>query len=475
MLNICSRITFIVLAAGQAVSAGAKSPNSKNPVEVLDQFSASIQAVAARVSPSVVKILVTRYGSREESAGSRTGLVVGRQQSVGSGVIVGQDGYIMTNAHVVADAQRIRVSFMTQPEQSVTSVLADSYAPMKDATLVGLFKEGDLALLKVAATGLRSLPFAEYKNLRQGQIVFAFGSPEGLHNSVSMGVVSSVARQPDPDTPFIYIQTDAPINPGNSGGPLVNTAGEIVGLDTFILTQSGGSEGISFAIPSTLIEFVYGQLRTYGHVHRLVIGVGVQTITATLAAALKLPRDSGVVISDVLPGSPAETSGLKLNDIVLAVDGRPVDNLPMFMMSFLQHHEGQNVHLQVQRGVQTLPFDVSAVEERHTTDRLGSLVDPEKNQIPQLGIIGVGIDQQTEAMFPNLRGSYGVVVGARSDAPRGIATGLQTGDVIHEFNGSVTPTVEALRSAIAKSKRGDPVALFVEREGKLLYVAFEME
>ncbi|PYT22900.1 MAG: hypothetical protein DMG57_33720 [Acidobacteria bacterium] len=166
MLNVCSRIAFIILGAGTAASAWAQSPGGKNPVEVLDRFSASIQAVAARVSPSVVKILVTRYGSKE-SAGSRTGLVVGRQQSVGSEVIVGRDGYIITNAHVVADAQRIRVSFMTQPEQSITSVLANSYAPMKDATLIGLFKEGDLALLKVAATGLPALPFAEYKNLRQ--------------------------------------------------------------------------------------------------------------------------------------------------------------------------------------------------------------------------------------------------------------------------------------------------------------------
>lgn len=181
------------------------------------------------------------------------------------------------------------------------------------------------------------------------------------------------------------------------------------------------------------------------------------------------------MVSDVLPGSPAETGGVKLNDIVLAVDGRAVDNLPMLMMGLLHHGDGQLVQLQVLRGGQTVSLGVPAVEERHATDHFGGLVDPEKSQIPQLGIIGVGIDKQTEAMFQNLRSRYGVVVAARSEAPSGNATGLQTGDVIHEFNGSIVTSVDPLRSAIAKTKRGDPAALFVEREGKLLYVAFEME
>ena len=132
-----------------------------------------------------------------------------------------------------------------------------------------------------------ALRFADYSKLRQGLVVFAFGSRQGLGNSMSMGVVSSVARQPTPDSPFVYIQTDAPINPGDSGGPLVNAEGEIVGLDTFILSQSGGSEGIGFAIPSTLIQLASGKLRRYGHMHRQLIGVGVQTITPTLASALQ--------------------------------------------------------------------------------------------------------------------------------------------------------------------------------------------
>jgi serine protease Do len=312
-----------------AFVSGAQAQTEKNSIGLVDQLSSSVQALATRVSPSVVQILVTRYGAQEESG--RTSLVVGRQQSIGSGVVVDPEGYIITNAHVVEGAQRIRVKLVPPGEQTIRTVVAHSYAPPKDAALVGVFKEADLALLKIAVTGLTALPFADYRKLRQGQVVFAFGSPEGLQNSMSMGIVSAIARQPDPDSPMLYIQTDAPINPGNSGGPLVNTAGEIVGLDTFIVTQSGGSEGIGFAIPSIMVRWVFQQLRKYGHVHRPVIGVGLQTITPTLAAALKLPRDSGVVVSDVLPGSPAESAGLKINDVLLSADDRQLDSVPAFM------------------------------------------------------------------------------------------------------------------------------------------------
>ena len=452
---------------------GAQAQTEKNSVGLVDQLSGSVQALATRVSPSVVQILVTRYGAQEESG--RTSLVVGRQQAIGSGVIVDPEGYIITNAHVVEGAQRIRVKLVPPGEQTIRSVVAHSYAPPKDAALVGVFKEADLALLKVAVTGLTALPFADYRKLRQGQVVFAFGSPEGLQNSMSMGIVSSIARQPDPDSPMLYIQTDAPINPGNSGGPLVNTAGEIVGLDTFIVTQSGGSEGIGFAIPSTMVRWVFEQLRKYGHVHRPVIGVGLQTITPTLAAALKLPRDSGVVVSDVLPGSPAESAGLKMNDVLLSADDRPLDSVPAFMGVSFRHGSGEHIKLQVRRGSEELSVDVAPVEEQHEVDHLADLVDPAKNLIPQLGILGAALDKRTAAMVGELRRASGVIVAARVKDPRAIDTGLQAGDVIHELNGSFVLSVDALRSAVAQLRPGDPVALLIERGGKLLYVAFEME
>src|SRR5262249_32471180 len=156
------------------------------------------------------------------------------------------------------------------------------------ARVVGADREMDLALLKIEGADLPALPLAKYGDLRQGQIVFALGSPEGLRNSVSMGVVSSIARQPTPDSPLVFIHTDAPINPGNSGGPLINVNGEVVGVSTFILTLSGGNEGLGFAIPSSLISVAYRQIRKFGHVHRGEIGAGLQTITPGLAAALHL-------------------------------------------------------------------------------------------------------------------------------------------------------------------------------------------
>ncbi len=154
-------------------------------------------------------------------------------------------------------------------------------------------------------------------------MVFAFGSPEGLRNSVTMGVVSAVARQPDPDSPLVYVQTDTPINPGNSGGPLVDADGGLVGINTFILSSSGGNQGLGFAIPAGVVAYAYPQLVKYGHIHEPEIGAILQTITPELAAGLHLARDFGVIVSDVAPGGPADQAGLRIQDIIISVDGNP--------------------------------------------------------------------------------------------------------------------------------------------------------
>jgi serine protease Do len=467
---------FIGIALGillTSVSAArAQAPTSKGSLGALDAFSDAVEKMVESVSPSVVQILVTRYGGPERAG--RGTVQAGWEQSIGSGVIVAADGYIVTNAHVVEKAQQIRVRLVPRGPQTIGGVLAQSFAAPLNATLVGSFADADLALLKIPAEGLSALPIAEFGRLRQGQIVFAFGSPEGLQNSVSMGVVSSIARQLDPDNPLLYIQTDAPINPGSSGGPLVNTAGEMVGLDTFIATQSGGNEGVGFALPGVLVRWVFEQLRQYGHVHRPVIGAGLQTITPTLAAALKLGRNAGVLITDLQPGSPAVAAGLKLDDIILSVDGRPLDNVAAMIGLSFRHVPGDPMKFQVLRGNETLSLNVTPVEVQEPTERMSDASELSKSLISPLGIIAVTLDERTAATIGSLRLASGALVVARTSEVRSADIGLQAGDLVHEINKKTVVSVDDLRAALAMLKPGDPVALQVERAGQWLYVGFEM-
>ncbi|MFL6415193.1 MAG: trypsin-like peptidase domain-containing protein [Bryobacteraceae bacterium] len=440
-------------------------------VPQLDEFSNSIQNLTARVSPSVVKIQVTRYRASEES--SSADVASCKQEAIGSGVIIDPDGYIITNAHVVQAAQRILVSLQPSGQQSIAEVIAQGYAKPREANLVGVFKEGDLAVIKIPGGNLPALPLADYDKLRQGQVVFAFGSPAGLQNSVSMGVVSSIARQPDRDSPFLYIQTDAPINPGNSGGPLVNTGGEIVGLNTFILSQSGGNEGVGFAVPSMLIKWVWPELRKRGHVDRTTIGVGVQAITPLLSNALKLQVSTGVLISDVTTDGPAAAAGLKVNDVLLSMDGRPIEAVPGLLGFFFEHRAGKQINVQVLRGSEKLSFDVTPIQEPHEADRLADILDSANNLIPSLGFIALTVDKKIEELLGSLRLPTGVVLVTRIQSASAANMGLQPGDVVHSVNNDFVYDIDGLRAAMSKFKTGDPVALLVERSEQLLYVAFE--
>jgi serine protease Do len=444
------RASIPAVALALIAAIAAKAQGSK--VESLQQFNASLETLADKVSPSVVQILVAGYGVAErgeDNSGSATGLVVGRQRAIGSGVVIDPAGYIVTNYHVISGAQRIRVGLL--PPAPGLEVLHPSemhHTRILDATLVGGDRDVDIALLKVNATGLPALNFAEYRKLRQGQMVFAFGSPEGLTNSMSFGVVSAVARQPDPDGASVYIQTDAPINPGNSGGPLVDVDGNVVGINTFIVTSSGGNQGLGFAIPSSTARFAYQQLRKYGHVHRAVIGVNVQTITPALAEGLKLPQDWGLVISDVLPEGPAAAAGVKINDIVVGVDGREVGSLPVFERALQPHVGGDKVRLQVLRAGQKVEFEVPVVVATHSVDELAQLADPAKNLVPSLGILGIDVSPQVANMVGDLRISSGVIVAAKAAETSGVETPVQVGDVIHAVNRQSVTSLDDLRTRL---------------------------
>jgi serine protease Do len=438
----------------------------------LRKLNESVDALIKKVSPSVVQILVTGYGPLETSGGN-TAAVLGRQRAIGSGFVVDSSGYIVTNAHVVAGAQRVQVVIPEGVSDGSLQAILSSRTNIVPARVVGVAREIDLALLKVENAKLAALPLAAYRNIHQGEVVLAFGSPEGLRNTVTLGVVSSVARQIDPDSPMVYIQTDAPINPGNSGGPLVNVDGEVVGINTFILSQSGGNEGLGFAIPSSVVGIAYQQLRKFGHIHRTQIGIGIQTISPVLAAALNLPRSYGVIISDVLPDSPAISAGVRVGDVLLTVDGRMADSVPYVSFRLMSVDVGARVHLEVLRNNEKLAFDIPVVEPPHEMDQIASLADPEKNLVRPLGIIGVEIDKKIAAMTEDLRDPFGIIVVARSS--EGADIPLSAGDVIRSLNGQPMTTLERLRNALQSLKPGAPVVLQIQRDQRLLFVAFTLD
>jgi serine protease Do len=440
----------------------------------LTQLNTALQDLAAKVSPAVVQILVTGYGTAREEERSQTAFIV-RQHAVGSGVIVDSNGYIMTNAHVVEGAQRIRVA-LPLPTGDSSGLVPVGKRRILEARLIGQHKETDLALLKIDQKDLPTLPLISQQRPHVGQLVFAIGSPEGLQNSVTMGVVSALARQADPSKPLTYIQTDAPINPGNSGGPLVDMNGSVLGINTFILSEGGGSEGLGFAIPARVVEFVYQSLRKHGHVHRVEIGATTQEITPTLAEALNLPQHWGVIVADVKPNGPADAAGLQAQDIILSADDRRIETLPSLSAALYLHRPDQVVKLDILRGKERKTLYVPAVEYRDQMDEMVDAVNPENSLIPRLGVLAIDLSGDLgQKLKSALRIPSGAIVVGRAVELVTPETGLQTGDVIHRLNQTSIDSTATLRTAVDGLKAGNAVALQIEREGELMFVSFEME
>ena len=283
-----------LLALILLVRADAQAPGTQPTIDTMQGLNASLEQLSTKISPAVVHIEVASYENSSEEEDDGKVQTLAKERVSGSGVIVDPAGYILTARHVVEGARRIRVELNPRVQPEMPASQRDDARPKLSfaARIVGSFKDADLAVLKIDAQDLPTLSFSDSENLQQGQLVVAFGSPKGLRNSLSLGVVSSPAQQIDPDDFMFYIQTDTAMAPGSSGGPLVDVDGRMVGINVFSITARGRDVGLGFAVPSAMVRFVYEQLREHGRVAQASLGVDVQGINSTLASALRLPADS---------------------------------------------------------------------------------------------------------------------------------------------------------------------------------------
>jgi serine protease Do len=340
---------------------------------------------------------------------------------------------------VVDSARQLRVTLDEKLRGSHAHVVGGLASNVFDARIIGVFEEADLALVKIDATGLPTVPIANSDTVQPGQLVFALGSPEGFKNLVSMGVISAVGRDSEGDRGASFIQTDAAMNPGSSGGALVDPKGNLVGITTFMVTDHGGNEGLGFALPSKLVQSIFQELKNTGHVAYGDIGIKVQNVTPALARGLQIPQDWGIIVSDLRPGSSAENAGLQVQDLILALDGHPLATVPQFTASFYGKRVGDHVQLELLRGSRCLTFKVPVAEHAADQEKPPDAAGLERGLVAKLGVLCVPVNQQAPSAKP-FRSTSGVIVVAKL-AGTDLKTELMSGDVIRSVNGTAVTSL----------------------------------
>ncbi|MBI2525776.1 MAG: DegQ family serine endoprotease [Candidatus Rokubacteria bacterium] len=373
-------------------------------------------------------------------------------KSLGSGFAINPNGYILTNNHVVDGATEIRVT------------LADGRElPGK---VLGRDAKTDLALVKIEASGLPVIPLGSSAALQVGEPVMAIGNPFGLEQTVTTGIVSATGRVIGEGPYDDFIQTDASINPGNSGGPLINARGEAVGINAAIFTQSGGSVGIGFAIPSNLAKSVVSQLAEAGHVVRGWLGVAIQPLTPELARGFGLPDAHGALVASVAPDSPALKAGIKSGDIITAFNGSPIRRSEELPRAVAATPVGSGVAVTVLRDGKPLGL----------TARIAQLAEPQEQVVgerPGTGSLGLAVQPITpeQAREMGLGSKTGVLVRGVEDGSRAAGAGIQPGDVIVEVDRHPIGNVRDLRRSLEEHHKGTPTLFLVHRDGESLYLA----
>ena len=473
-----------------AASWGAASPLDDNSVSSLVSLDNAVEAVAARVTPAVVNVSVTSRGSSDSEAedgqgqsGGQGGIPPGfewffgpqgpqggghmrrmpQQQQVehgiGSGIIISSDGYIVTNNHVIDNATEIRV---TLNDRRVLK-----------AKLVGADKLTDLAVIKISATGLPSIAWGDSGKLRPGQTVLAFGSPFGsLQFSVTRGIVSALNRpNPDPDDrrkPGDFIQTDAAINPGNSGGPLVNAHGELVGINTSILTGSGFFAGAGFAIPSQIVRATTDELIKNGVVHHGYLGISMNDVTPENSSFFNLPDATGAIVSQVSPDSPASRAGLKSGDVLRDINGKKVLNGGVLQVAVSQVSPGNTISLGIMRDGKEQTLQVKVGEFRASKE-VAENKEPAANQGGKLGVAVNDLTADVRQQLNVPEQVKGAAVGSVRPASPAEEAGLAPGDVIVEVNRHPIASADTFANEVHSTPAGKDILLLVWSRGNATY------
>ncbi|BBI99288.1 peptidase [Ferrigenium kumadai] len=381
-------------------------------------------------------------------------------QSLGSGFIISADGYIMTNAHVVDRADKITVRLTDKREFR--------------AKVIGADKRTDIALLKIEATGLPRVSIGDPNKLKVGEWVVAIGSPFGFDSSVTAGIVSAKGRSLPQDNFVPFIQTDVAINPGNSGGPLFNMNGEVVGINSQIYTRSGGSMGLSFAIPIDVATQVVDQLRSTGKVTRGRIGVMIQELTRELADSFGLSKPSGALISNVEKNGPADKAGIEASDVILKYDGKPVDSSADLPRMVAATKPGSKVTIELWRkgAVKQVAVVVAEMPEENKLARAAKeLADDVAEMIARLGI---AVSELSRDQMQGLQVNGGLLVEeVKGSAAR--AAGLHQGDVLLAIGNMPIRSLAQFNDILKQVPKGRNVALLVRRGDSASYVAIRLD
>jgi serine protease Do len=458
-------------ARGAAASPTAM-PLDDNSVSALLSLDQAMETLAARVTPAVVNVAVTSHSKTEVADGQMPDMPEGippmfapffnhpgRQQSqiehgIGSGVLISPDGYIVTNNHVIDGAVDIRVTLKDRR--------------IMTAKLIGADPLTDLAVIKVDGTNLPNAPWGNSTSLRPGQTVLAFGNPFGFRFTVTRGIVSGLNR-PNPFSrngraPGSFIQTDAAINPGNSGGPLVDARGEVIGINTFLVSNSDSFSGMGFAIPSQIVQPTVEALIRSGKVHHGYMGIGISDVTPENAKFFHVENNEGAVITQVEDGSPAAKAGLKVGDVVTELDGQKVSDASQLQIEVGQKEPGSSIRLGVLRDGKTIDVPVM-LEEMGSRDHEGKEVGSNSNGKPRWGL---GLTDMTPELREQLQASgdvHGAVVEQVQPGSAADNAGLERGNVIVEVDRHPVQTAADVQKALAAVPKGQDVLVLVWSNG----------